>query len=103
MLEEGRERKREREGGRRNCTATYTHTYTHTYTYTYIHTCTGTWRFMGFAKNGMPVVLVRARLWNPGKYSVNEYVKYVAYFMEQNIKRAAVSGRESSIQNYVRV
>jgi len=48
----------------------------------------GTWRFLGFAKNGMPVVLVRARLWDPHKYSVQEYIQYVAYFLEQNIKRA---------------
>ena len=75
---------------------------------------------MGFAKNGMPVVLVRARLWNPHKYSIDEYVKYVpaplhhhngnctgiryvAYFMEQNIKRAEAGSPAKPVQNYVRV
>jgi hypothetical protein len=48
----------------------------------------GTWRFMGFSKAGMPVILVRVCLWDPAKYTVEEYSKYVAYFMEQNIKRA---------------
>jgi hypothetical protein len=64
----------------------------------------GTWRFMGFAKNGMPVLLVRACLWDPHKYTVDEYVKYVAYFMEQNIKRAESkksTDRASDTKNFI--
>ena len=47
----------------------------------------GTWRFMGLAKNGMPILQVRACCWVPAEYSVEEYVNYVGYFMEQACQR----------------
>ena len=47
----------------------------------------GTWRFAGYAKNGWPIILVRARLWDPHKYSVDEYERMVAFFLENNVRR----------------
>eukprot|EP00527_Entomoneis_sp_CCMP2396_P004287 CAMPEP_0198140684 /NCGR_PEP_ID=MMETSP1443-20131203/3813_1 /TAXON_ID=186043 /ORGANISM="Entomoneis sp., Strain CCMP2396" /LENGTH=312 /DNA_ID=CAMNT_0043803197 /DNA_START=126 /DNA_END=1064 /DNA_ORIENTATION=+ len=47
----------------------------------------GVWRFAGFAKNGWPVILVKAKLWDPFKYSIAEYVNMVAFFLEANEKR----------------
>jgi hypothetical protein len=47
----------------------------------------GTWRFAGYAKNGWPIILVRARLWDPAKYSLDEYVKMVAFYLDTNVKR----------------
>ena len=47
----------------------------------------GVWRFAGYAKNGWPVLLVRTSLFAPGCYSTEEYVRYIAYMMETNIKR----------------
>ena len=47
----------------------------------------GTWRFAGHAKNGWPIILVRAGLWDSYAYTTEEYVKYIAYFMETNAKR----------------
>ena len=47
----------------------------------------GMWRFAGYAKNGWPLMLVRAGLFMPGSYSTEEYVRYIAYMMETNIKR----------------
>ena len=44
----------------------------------------GMWRFAGYAKNGW---LVRTSLFLPGSYSTEEYVRYIAYMMETNIKR----------------
>lgn len=47
----------------------------------------GTWRFAGHAKNGWPIMLVRAGLWDSYAYSVEEYVMMIAFFLETNAKR----------------
>eukprot|EP00521_Asterionellopsis_glacialis_P016113 CAMPEP_0195292808 /NCGR_PEP_ID=MMETSP0707-20130614/10903_1 /TAXON_ID=33640 /ORGANISM="Asterionellopsis glacialis, Strain CCMP134" /LENGTH=258 /DNA_ID=CAMNT_0040353377 /DNA_START=63 /DNA_END=836 /DNA_ORIENTATION=- len=47
----------------------------------------GSWRFAGYAKNGWPIIHATARLWDPAKYTVDEYVSMVAFFMETNVKR----------------
>jgi len=47
----------------------------------------GTWRFAGYAKNGWTIILVRARLWDTHKYSVDEYERMVAFFLENNVRR----------------
>jgi hypothetical protein len=47
----------------------------------------GVWRFMGYAKNGWPILLVRAAVWDPSTYSLDEYIRMVAYYMEGNIQR----------------
>ena len=47
----------------------------------------GVWRFAGHAKNGWPIILSRAALWDSYAYSVEEYIKFVACFMETNTKR----------------
>ena len=36
---------------------------------------------------GWPIILVRAGLWDSYAYTTDEYVKYIAYFMETNVKR----------------
>ena len=47
----------------------------------------GTWRFAGHANNGWPIILVRAGLWDSYAYTTEEYVKFIACFMETNAKR----------------
>lgn len=47
----------------------------------------GVWRFAGYAKNGWPIMLVRTSLYDPSCYSTEEYVRYIAYMMETNVKR----------------
>ena len=37
----------------------------------------GCWRFAGWAHDGRPIMLIRADLWKPSEYSVEEYNKYV--------------------------
>lgn len=41
------------------------------------------WRFAGYAKSGMPILLIDAANWVPSSYyGVDEYVRYVAYITE---------------------
>mmetsp|Transcript_37095 Transcript_37095/g.75277 ORF Transcript_37095/g.75277 Transcript_37095/m.75277 type:complete len:369 (-) Transcript_37095:124-1230(-) len=47
----------------------------------------GCWRFVGKALNGRPILLIRACLWRPSNYTVDEYVRYVAYMTEGNLAR----------------
>jgi hypothetical protein len=61
---------------------------------------TGCWKFAGFGKTGMPVILAKASLWRPGAYNgVEEWVKHVCYFFEQNFLRmdTARTGVEKQI------
>jgi hypothetical protein len=45
------------------------------------------WHFAGYAKNNWPIILIKANCWDPTKYSLDEYVKMVAFFLERNEKR----------------
>ena len=47
----------------------------------------GTWRFAGYATNGWPIILVRAGLWDSYAYTTEEYVKFIACFLETNARR----------------
>jgi len=49
----------------------------------------GMWRFGGHTKAGMPIVLVDVAKWAPAdyRYGLDEYIRYVAYFMEGAIGR----------------
>jgi hypothetical protein len=43
----------------------------------------GTWRFAGHTKCGMPIILARTSLWRPREYyGTGEFVNYVAWFLE---------------------
>ena len=43
----------------------------------------GTWTFAGHTTAGWPILVVRCVHWNPAVYSgIDEYIRYVAYFME---------------------
>lgn len=42
----------------------------------------GVYRFAGFAKNGWPILWVHSKNWNPWAYSIEEYTKMVAFFLE---------------------
>ncbi|CAD7927866.1 unnamed protein product [Amoebophrya sp. A120] len=44
---------------------------------------TGCWTCLGFTANGEPILFVRAGLWNPHEYSLDQYVRYVVYFVER--------------------
>jgi hypothetical protein len=59
----------------------------------------GTWTFAGYAKNGWPVILVRACLWDPAKYSLDEYVKMVAFHLETNVKR--MNPEDKASKNFI--
>ena len=48
----------------------------------------GCWRFAGWARDGRPIMLIRAELWRPNEYTCDEYNKYVGYMMDNNIARA---------------
>jgi len=37
----------------------------------------GCWRFAGWARDGRSIVLIRAALWKPSAYSLEDYQKYV--------------------------
>ncbi len=37
----------------------------------------GCWRFAGWARDGRAIVLIRAALWKPSAYSLEDYQKYV--------------------------
>jgi hypothetical protein len=48
----------------------------------------GAWRYAGYGKNGMPIILIKASLWRPSLYyGVDEYVKMVSWFLEHNFQR----------------
>ena len=47
----------------------------------------GVWRFAGYAKNGWGIIKIIAKNWSSFSYSVDEYCKMVAYYMEHNINR----------------
>ena len=43
----------------------------------------GTWTLAGHTRAGWPIVVVRSAFWIPADYTgVEEYIRYVAYFME---------------------
>jgi len=50
----------------------------------------GCWRFAGFALDGRPILLVKVSLWRPRDYTLDEYVRYIAYMQENNIARIHV-------------
>ena len=45
----------------------------------------GCWRFAGQAHDGRPIILIQVGLWRPSEYSVDEFVRYVAYMVERNL------------------
>jgi len=48
----------------------------------------GCWRFVGYAKDGMPIILIDAALFKPSSYyGIDEYIRYVAYFIEVAVGR----------------
>lgn len=48
----------------------------------------GVWWFAGWTKCGYPILVCDASLWAPSKYSnVDEYIRYVAYFLEVLVKK----------------
>jgi hypothetical protein len=57
------------------------------------------WRFAGYAKNKWPIILIKANCWDPAKYSLDEYVKMVAFFLERNEKRMNPADPEA--KNYI--
>jgi hypothetical protein len=57
------------------------------------------WMFAGYAKNNWPVILIRANRWDPTKYTVDEYVKMVAFFLDRNEKRMNPADPEA--KNYI--
>jgi hypothetical protein len=57
------------------------------------------WIFAGYAKNNWPIILIKANRWDPAKYSVDEYVKMVTFFLERNEKRMNPDDPES--KNYI--
>jgi hypothetical protein len=58
----------------------------------------GCWRFAGKALDGRPILLIRAALWRPSSYTVEEYVRYVAYMTEGNLARITPLPPSSSQQ-----
>ena len=43
----------------------------------------GCWRFAGYDRRGRPVTSIRTSLWDPSQYSLEEYVRYIAFFAER--------------------
>ena len=51
----------------------------------------------------MPIILVQAKLWKPSEYyGLDEYIRYVAWFLEHNIWRMAVTeeGAETDVERH---
>jgi len=44
---------------------------------------TGCWRVMGTSSAGSPILWIQISLWNPGAFSLEEYVSFVIYFLER--------------------
>jgi hypothetical protein len=57
------------------------------------------WIFAGYAKNNWPIILIKANRWDPAKYSVDEYVKMVTFFLERNEKR--MNPDDPKAKNYI--
>jgi hypothetical protein len=47
---------------------------------------TGCWRCIGRSSSGNAIIWVQVALWNPGTYDLDEYRRYVVYFLEQAAK-----------------
>lgn len=48
----------------------------------YTALASGCWRFLGTTPAGTPVVFIHLGLWDPSQYSVDEYERYICYFLE---------------------
>eukprot|EP00392_Amoebophrya_sp_AT5.2_P000672 g673.t1 len=44
---------------------------------------TACWTSLGVSSNGEPVLFVRAGLWNPHEYSLEQYTRFVIYYVEK--------------------
>ena len=47
---------------------------------------TGCWRMLGTTTANYPVLWIQVALWHPGIYSLEEYVRYVVFFLERMCK-----------------
>jgi hypothetical protein len=47
----------------------------------------GCWRMLGCTPAGLPVVFIQLGLWDPSKYDVDEYARYIIYFLEKIMAR----------------
>ena len=53
----------------------------------------GTWTFAGHTTAGWPILVVRCVHWKPAHYSgIDEYIRYVAYFMEVQVRARMGAG-----------
>lgn len=48
----------------------------------------GVWRMSGYAKDGSPILLVKAANWRSFDYGVEEYISMVSFHVEQALTRA---------------
>ena len=46
----------------------------------------GAWRVAGSTSSGLPVLVIHLALWNPEAYDVDEYGRYVCYFVEKMLR-----------------
>ncbi|KAJ1477845.1 hypothetical protein T484DRAFT_2023605 [Baffinella frigidus] len=46
----------------------------------------GNFRLLGCTPAGLPVVFINVGLWDPSKYSLDEYERYVIYFFENMLR-----------------
>ena len=61
----------------------------------------GVYRFAGYAKNGWGIIKVIARNWSSYAYSVDEYCKMVAYYMEHNLARCRNNANGDTAKNFL--
>ena len=46
----------------------------------------GCWRVAGLTSSGKPVLVIHLSMWNPEAYDVDEYGRYVCYFVEKMLR-----------------
>lgn len=54
----------------------------------------GSWREAGKAKDGSSIIYVQAALWNYNDYTLEEYIKFVAFWANRTTRSMADSGLE---------
>lgn len=57
----------------------------------------GCWRLGGRAKDGSPIIYVQTALWNYNDFTVEEYNKYIAFWMERCARSMTGSGLERHV------
>ncbi|CAD7926215.1 unnamed protein product [Amoebophrya sp. A120] len=58
------------------------------------------WTFLGRNTNGEPIILIRTGCWNPQDYNMEEYVKYLHFFLRNANEWVERSCQVRTVANY---